>query len=149
MNPPSQNTVFPFPRPNLPFSPRLLVTVPVTIFLLIGVFSAYYTVPPESVVVVQRFGKVIETALPGLHFKLPFGIDTTTAVPIRRQLKLEFGFASTGSTNPDQIGTEPDKERDMVTGDLNAANVEWIVQYHIANPVEYMGGGFFSVKMLE
>jgi len=138
MNPPSHNTVFPFPRPNLPFSPRLLIKVAVGILLLIGVFTAYYTVPSEAVVVVQRFGKVIATAPPGLHFKLPFGIDTTTRVPIKRQLKLEFGFSSPGSTNPDQAGTEPDKERDMVTGDLNAANVEWIVQYHISDPVEYM-----------
>jgi len=138
MNPPSQNTILPFPHPNLPFSPRLLVTVPVAILLLIGVFSAYYTVPPEAVVVVQRFGKVIATAPPGLHFKLPFGIDTTTSVPIRRRLKLEFGFATPGATNLDQAGTEPEKERDMVTGDLNAANVEWIVQYHISDPVDYL-----------
>ena len=138
MKPPSQNTVFPFPHPNLPFSPRLLVTVPVAILLLIGIFTTYYTVPPEAEVVVQRFGKVIETAPPGLHFKLPFGIDTTTSVPIKRQLKLEFGFSTPGATNPDQVGTEPEKERDMVTGDLNAANVEWIVQYHILNPVDYL-----------
>ena len=72
------------------------------------------------------------TASPGLHFKLPFGVDTATIVPIRRQLKLEFGFGTPGSTNPDQVGDQPDKERDMVTGDLNAANVEWIVQYNIS-----------------
>lgn len=138
MNPPSQNTVFPFPRPNLPFSPRFLVLAPVAVFLLIGVFSSYFTVPPEAVVVVQRFGRVIDTAPPGLHFKLPFGIDTTTIVPIQRQLKLEFGFSTPGATNPDQAGPEPDKERDMVTGDLNAANVEWIVQYKISDPIEYL-----------
>jgi membrane protease subunit HflK len=138
MNPPSQTIVFPFPRPHLPFSPRLLFTVPVAVLLLIGVFSAYYTVPPEAVVVVQRFGKAINTAPPGLHFKLPFGIDTTTTVPIQRQLKLEFGFSTPGATNPDQVGTEPEKERDMVTGDLNAANVEWIVQYKISNPIDYL-----------
>ena len=87
---------------------------------------------------VQRFGKYSYTANPGLHFKLPFGIDTATIVPIRRQLKLEFGFGSPGATNPDQVGTEPDKERDMVTGDLNAANVEWIVQYNISDPSDYL-----------
>ena len=138
MNPPSQTPILPFPLPNLPFSPRLLVTVPAAVLLLIGVFSAYYTVAPEAVVVVQRFGKVIYTAPPGLHFKLPFGIDTTTTVPIQRQLKLEFGFSTPGATNLDQAGSEPDKERDMVTGDLNAANVEWIVQYNISNPIDYL-----------
>ena len=126
--PPLVNTIT-FARPKLNFSPRLLVVLPLAIFLLIGIFSSFYTVPAESVAVVQRFGKFSYNAPPGLHFKLPFGIDTATPVPVRRQLKLEFGFSTPGATNPDQIGTEPDKERDMVTGDLNAANVEWIVQY--------------------
>ena len=135
--PPLVNTIT-FTRPKLNFSPRLLVVLPLAVFLLIGIFSSFYTVPPESVAVVQRSGKFSYNAPPGLHFKLPFGIDTATLVPVRRQLKLEFGFGSPGSTNPDQIGTEPDKERDMVTGDLNAANVEWIVQYNISDPRDYL-----------
>ena len=135
--PPLVNTIT-FTRPKLNFSPRLLVVLPLAVFLLIGIFSSFYTVPPESVAVVQRFGQFSYNAPPGLHFKLPFGIDTATLVPVRRQLKLEFGFGSPGSTNPDQIGTEPDKERDMVTGDLNAANVEWIVQYNISDPRDYL-----------
>jgi membrane protease subunit HflK len=57
---------------------------------------------------------------------------------MRRQLKLEFGFSTPGATNPDQVGDEPDKERDMVTGDLNAVNVEWVVQYRISEPSNYL-----------
>jgi membrane protease subunit HflK len=113
-------------------------TLPLIIHALIGVFTAYFTVSPESVAVVQRFGKYEYTAGPGLHFKAPYGIDTATIVPTRRQLKLEFGFGSPGATNPDQIGTEPDKERDMVTGDLNAVNVEWVLQYSITDPQHYL-----------
>ena len=143
MKPPPLNpTTITFPHPHLNVSPRLLLLAPLALFILIGVFSAFYTVSPESVAVIQRFGKFDSKsnsiASPGLHFKLPFGIDTVTIVPIRRQLKLEFGFSSPGGTNPDQAGTEPDKERDMVTGDLNAANVEWIVQYNISDPSDYL-----------
>jgi len=138
MNPPPLDNIITFVRPKLNFSPRWLILAPLAILLLLGVFSSFYTVSPESVAVVQRFGKYSFTANPGLHFKLPFGIDTATIVPIRRQLKMEFGFGSPGASNPDQIGTEPDKERDMVTGDLNAANVEWIVQYNISNPSDYL-----------
>lgn len=138
MNPPSLEHTLTFVRPKLNFSPRLLVIALLAILLLIGVFSAFFTVPPESVAVIQRFGKYSFTAPPGLHLKFPFGIDTATLVPVRRQLKMEFGFGTRGTTNPDQVGAEPHKERDMVTGDLNAANVEWIVQYNISNPRDYL-----------
>ena len=135
--PPLDNTIH-FPRPQFRFSPRWLLGAPVVIFLLVGAFSSFFTVSPESVAVVRRFGKYTYTANPGLHFKLPYGIDTATIVPIRRQLKLEFGYGTPNATNPDQVGDEPDKERDMVTGDLNAANVEWVLTYSIADPKQYL-----------
>ena len=100
---------------------------------------SYYTVGPESQGVVRRFGKYFQTVDPGLHFKLPFGIDTVTVLPTRRQLKLEFGFSTPGyTTNPIQAGQEPDEEKSMVTGDLNAALVEWVVQYRIEDPSQYL-----------
>ena len=48
--------------------------------------------PSNSVAVVQRFGKYLKDVPPGLHFKLPVGIDVATIVPVKRQLKQEFGF---------------------------------------------------------
>ncbi len=138
MKPPPLNSPIPFPRPNWNFSLKWLVLVPVAIFLLVGIFSSYYTVSPESEAVVQRFGRYIHTAKPGLHFKLPYGIDSATIVPVRRQLKLEFGFTTPNATNPDQASQAPELERDMVTGDLNAAEVQWIVQYSISSPTDYL-----------
>lgn len=118
--------------------PRWVFLIPAGMFAAVGIFSSFYTVGPESVAVVQRFGKFLHTASPGLHFKIPFGVDSAAIVPVRRQLKLEFGFGSVNASNPDQVGDEPDKERDMVSGDLNAAQVEWIVQYSISSPKEYL-----------
>lgn len=135
--PPIHNTV-PFPRPNFNFSPKWLIIAPLGILAAVGIFSSYYTVSPEAEAVVQRFGKYKEIAPPGLHFKLPFGIDTATILPVRRQLKLEFGFNTLGATNEAQISTSPELERDMVTGDLNAAQVEWILQYSISSPRDYL-----------
>src|SRR5688500_4347618 len=106
--------------------------------LLIGVFTTYYTVPSDSVGVVLRFGKYSTTVEPGLHFKLPFGIDEVEVLPVKRQLKLEFGFQSPDYTNPDQASDEPEEERAMVTGDLNAALVEWVVQYRVSDPRLYL-----------
>jgi membrane protease subunit HflK len=129
---------FPFPRPKFKFSPRWLLIIPLGIALLAGLFTSYFTVSPESEAVVQRFGKFQEIAKPGLHFKLPYGIDTATIVPVRRQLKLEFGFNTPGASNTDQFSEAPDLERDMVTGDLNAAQVEWILQYSISSPQDFL-----------
>jgi membrane protease subunit HflK len=138
MNPPPLTRTVTIGGSPIRFVPRWLILAPLAIVLIYGILSTFYTVSPESVAVVQRFGKYRQTAEPGLHFKIPFGIDTATIVPVRRQLKLEFGFGTSGSTNPDQVGDQPDKERDMVTGDLNAANVEWIVQYGITDPKQYL-----------
>ncbi len=135
--PPIQNTIN-FPRPNLKFSPKWLIIVPLALFILVGAFSSWYTVGPESEAVVQRFGKFHSIAKPGLHFKLPWGIDKATVVPVRRQLKLEFGFATPDATNEDQPSEAPELERDMDTGDLNAAQVEWILQYSISSPQDYL-----------
>jgi membrane protease subunit HflK len=111
----------------------------VLIVLLIGtLLTSYYTVGAESEGVVLRFGKFLDTVEPGLHFKLPFGIDTVTVLPTRRQLKLEFGFSTAGYTNPVQAGEDPEEEKSMVTGDLNAALVEWVVQYRIEDPRQFL-----------
>ncbi len=105
-----------------------------------GAWTAYYTVPSDSVAVVQRFGKYLKNVPPGLHFKLPLGIDMATIVPVKRQLKQEFGFATPGATDPFQSPLPRDEQREtqMVTGDLNAALVEWVVQYRIADPVKFL-----------
>jgi membrane protease subunit HflK len=108
------------------------------LLFLAGLARGVYTVGPESVGVVQRFGRFVGTVDPGLRFKLPFGIDTVTILPVRRQLKMEFGFASPHATNPDQTSFEAQRESDIVTGDLNAAHVEWVVQYEISDPQAFL-----------
>ena len=89
---------------------------------------------------VQRFGRYLEDVPPGLQFKLPLGIDVATVVPVKRQLKQEFGFTTPGARDPYQgSGARNGKqETQMVTGDLNAALVEWVVQYRISDPVKFL-----------
>ena len=106
--------------------------------VVVGAWTAYYTVPSDSVAVVQRFGKYLEDVPPGLHFKLPLGIDVATIIPVKRQLKQEFGFATSGATDPFQIPRDGKRETQMVTGDLNAVLVEWVVQYRISDPVKFL-----------
>ena len=104
----------------------------------LGLWTAYYTVPSDSVAVVQRFGKYLKDVPPGLHFKLPLGIDTATIVPVKRQLKQEFGFTTPGAADPFQSPRDGRRETEMVTGDLNAALVEWVVQYRISDPAKFL-----------
>lgn len=118
---------------------KLFITLAI-IMAAMGIWSAFYTVPSDSVAVIQRFGKYLKDVPPGLHVKLPLGIDEATIVPVKRQLKQEFGFSTPGATDPNQSPEYGDetKETQMVTGDLNAALVEWVVQYRIADPAKFL-----------
>jgi len=111
-------------------------------------FTMYFTVPPDSQGVVLRFGRFSSIEEPGLHFKLPLGIDSVETVPVKRQLKLEFGFGTPGATNAQQLSASRrsrELEKSMVTGDLNAALVEWVVQYRIDDPRSFL----FTVRAPE
>jgi membrane protease subunit HflK len=124
--------------PSSPFG-RLLAIA--SAFLAIsGVVTGYVTVPSDSEAVIQRFGKYVKTVGPGLHLKIPWKIDLATILPVKRQLKQEFGFSTPGALNPNQNASAADTqlERQMVTGDLNAALVEWVVQYRIENPTRFL-----------
>ncbi len=122
--------------PHIPV--RVIASIVAIILLIVLAWTSCYTVQAESEGVVLRFGKFLKTVEPGLHFKLPFSIDRVAVLPTRRQLKLEFGFVTPGYTNPHQPGKDALEERSMVTGDLNAALVEWVVQYRIEDPKQYL-----------
>lgn len=117
----------------------LLLIVP--LFLVVAIlYTCIYTVQAEEQGIVLRFGRYVKTVEPGLRFKLPLGIDHVDFVPVKRQLKQEFGFGTPGATGEHQYsdGTEQELERSMVTGDLNAATVEWVIQFRIQDPKLYL-----------
>ena len=118
--------------------PRLVILLAGLLLLGLVAWTTYFTVPSDSVAVVQRFGKYLKEVPPGLHFKLPLGIDVATIVPVKRQLKQEFGFGTPGATDPYQISRDAKRETEMVTGDLNAALVEWVVQYRVSDPARFL-----------
>lgn len=127
--------------PKIRVNSKLILGILIALVLVVGLFSSFYSVPANSVAVVQRFGAYLQTTDPGLHFKLPWGIDMVTPVEVARQQKLEFGFATPGGTNTYQYAStyeEMEQEKTMVTGDLNTALVEWVVQYTIEEPEKYL-----------
>jgi membrane protease subunit HflK len=123
----------------------------IALLVLIGIITgskSFYTIPAESQAVVIRFGQYLTTEDSGLRFKIPF-MDEVILLPVKRQLKQEFGFSSDRgnysrrarksrrSQNYRQ-SNEYEQERNMVTGDLNAAQVEWIIQYRITQPRDFL-----------
>lgn len=126
-----------FRPPNI--SPKTIIWAVVAILLVVFLFSLWFTVKPEEVGVVLRFGKYVRTVNPGLNFKLPFGIERVTKVPVERQLKLEFGFRTTTPGVRTQYSARGYLEESlMLTGDLNAAQVEWIAQFRIKDPYKFL-----------
>lgn len=123
------------PRPPLK---RVLAIVALVAVIATG-FSAFYTVGPEEIGVVLRFGKFVRTTDPGLHFKLPLGIESAQKVPVQRQLKEEFGFRTRQAGVRSQYATSGFQgESLMLTGDLNGAVVEWIVQFRIVDAYNFL-----------
>ncbi|NBB77537.1 MAG: FtsH protease activity modulator HflK, partial [Bacteroidetes bacterium] len=94
-------------------------SIGIILVLLVAAFLSFYTVDPEEVGVVQRFGEYQRTAEPGLNFKFPF-MESVRIVPVERQLKQEFGYRTVQSgvqTQYQKAGYE--NESLMLTGDLN------------------------------
>ena len=126
------------------FKPQMILIGFAVVGVLVGALTSIYTVQADEEGVVLRFGKYQSTQSPGLHFKLPFFIDKVEKVEVKRQMKQEFGFGTADATNRFQsVGdSEQEKEKQMVTGDLNAARVDWVIQYRITEPRDYL----FMVK---
>lgn len=109
------------------------------IILLIILFSAFFQIKPEELGVVTRYGKYSRTVEPGLNLKIPF-VERVYKVPVERQQKLEFGFRTTGTASNQSSYTKTNTKAEslMLTGDLNLADVEWVVQYRINNPYNFL-----------
>lgn len=109
------------------------------LIVLVIAVSSIYTIGPEEIGVVLRLGKYQYSTDPGLHIKLPLGMDKVTKVPIQRQLKEEFGFQTlSAGINSQYTARGREAESNMLTGDLNAAVVEWVVQFRIIDPYKYL-----------
>lgn len=117
---------------------RLILTILGVVFIATVLFSSYYQVEADEVGMVTRFGRFVRVTNPGPHVKIPFGIERVEKVPVQRQLKQEFGFRTSESEIQSSKDSRAFSESLMLTGDLNVATVEWIVQYKISDPYKYL-----------
>ena len=112
------------------------------VLILIAVVAAatsFYTVEADEEGVVLRFGEYVRSVPPGLHVKAPFGIEKAAGVPVRKVFKEEFGFRTLRAGIRTQYDSRDySAESVLLTGDLNIADVEWVVQYRIAEPQKFL-----------
>ena len=109
------------------------------LILAVILWNLWFTVEPEEVGVVFRFGEYVREAPPGLNFKLPDPVESVIKVPVQRQLKEEFGFRTQpAGVQARYTSSNFQGESLMLTGDLNVAVVEWSSQYRIDDPYKYL-----------
>ena len=113
---------------------NIVIIAVVALFVVIGVFTSYYTVDDKQQAVVTTFGKYTDITGAGLHFKLPFGIQQVHKVDVNVYQKIELGY----DTDSNGDYTVKTNESTMITGDYNIVNVDFFVEYKISNPVQYL-----------
>ena len=131
--------------PKLKISPKMIAGLIGVILVIAIARGTFYQVQTEEVGVILRFGEFVNTTDPGLRMKIPF-VDDVLLVPVTRQLTQQFGFRAAEVGARSTISTAQfEDESLMLTGDLNVAVVDWIVQYRIADPYQYL----FKVRNID
>jgi membrane protease subunit HflK len=116
---------------------KLFIIILIVILVQV-VYSSFYTIKPGERGVVLRFGKYSKTASPGLNFKIPL-VDSVTKVDIENVRKEEFGFRTKVPARQTVYSKEGyDSESLMLTADKNVIDVEWIVQYKVRDPFNFL-----------
>jgi len=119
-------------------TPRLIAMAALVLAAIVVLANLTFQIKPEEVGLVLRLGRHVRTTEPGLHFKMPL-VERVLRVPVQRQLKEEFGFRTTEPGIRSQYAAGRfANESVMLTGDLNVAVVEWVVQYRVTDPYLYL-----------
>ena len=109
------------------------------VVVLIGFKSFVYTVAPNEVAIVQRFGKFARIEGPGLHIKMPFPIEKATKILVDYVFKEEFGFRTVKADVRTVYSSKRYADESlMLTGDLNVLDVKWVVQFKIKDPKSFL-----------
>ncbi|MDD4941533.1 MAG: FtsH protease activity modulator HflK [Candidatus Omnitrophica bacterium] len=138
-NVPTPDEIIDIGRKKLSDFNKYAALIVIGLFAIIGLRSGIYSIGPDEVGVIQRFGKYIGLSTPGLHVKIPFGIDKVTPIKVEKILKEEFGVRSSDSDSARVRTYGGDLEQSvMLTGDLNILDVRWIVQFKIDDPIKLL-----------
>lgn len=126
----------PFKLPKI--SVKLVIVVLAAVVVLAGFFTSFFVVDQTEQAVVVTFGRFNRVVGAGLHFKVPFGIEHNYNVPTQITQNMEFGFRSGSQNSYSNARYKPEEEAIMLTGDLNIIDMEWIIQYNISDPFNWL-----------
>jgi membrane protease subunit HflK len=116
--------------------PATIILVIIGIIVVIFLGTSIYIVDQAEETVITRFGRYHITTGPGMHFKLPFGIDKHYTVNTKSVQTEQFGFRTLTSGVTSTYANQTN-ESTMLTGDLNIIEVEWVIQYRVVDPVAW------------
>jgi membrane protease subunit HflK len=111
--------------------------VMIPVLVLAWILSGIYTVAPDELGVVQRFGRLVRTSEPGLHYHLPYPIESLSRPRVTEIKRMEFGFRTTAAGLSPQSQPLPD-EALMLTTDENIVDLWFIVQFKIQNATDFL-----------
>ena len=118
--------------------PAFIIWIIILGLAAITAFSGIYVVDETENAVITRFGKYTKTEGPGLHTKLPFGIEKNYNVDIKTIRAEQFGFKTVKSGRNNEYRNNISEESEMLTGDLNIVDVEWVIQYKVVEPKSWL-----------
>ena len=128
--------IFKPPKATKLINPGTVTLAIIIIGVLVFLGTSFYIVDQAEEAVITRFGKYLTTTGPGLHYKLPFGIDKVALVRVREVQTEQFGFRTLTSGISPRYAVDANMST-MLTGDLNMVDVEWVIQYRIVDPVAW------------
>ena len=110
--------------------------------VLIWVGSGFYRVQPDEQGVVMRFGAYSYWTPPGLHWHLPWPIESVQAPTVTRINRTEIGFRSAAGgqidSGRDAAGRDVLAESLMLTGDENIIDIDVAVFWRISNAAAFL-----------
>ncbi len=116
-------------------SPKNLSSAGGGIVLLVAVLiwaaSGIYIVDASERGVVFRFGKYLETTMPGPHWHIPWPVDSREIVNVSEVKTIEVGYRSNARN-------KVPNEALMLTDDENIVDLQFAVQYVRSNPEDYL-----------
>ncbi len=122
------------------FTPAVFLLIVFIAIIAAASFSCFFVVDETEQAVITRLGKYEKTVGPGLQFKLPFGLDKSYTVPVKVVQTEQFGFKTVKGGRESEYRNNITSESTMLTGDLNIVDVEWIIQYRIVDPKQWLFG---------
>lgn len=113
-----------------------IIGVIALIFVIALSSTCWYTVNDKQSAVVTTFGKVTSVVSePGIHIKLPFGIQKAHKVDVNVYQKIYIGYAESSEESGNISIVNESK---MITGDFNIVNIDFYIEYKIVNPEKYI-----------